>query len=373
MSQPAISEPVSTSLIDKVLSQAQATASHSWEFGVVFEALLEYHNPSLTVFHTPVSQHKKHLSDSNGDVKVLKYIKPFIRTDSTTLCKGNGSSADPASLGIPALFLSLSDPNSTYLPAAQRQINHLLTSVPRLPNGAISHREAIASAWADFIYMVPPFLAYYGMYTDDEGMVREAVRQCRLYHKMLRTEKGLWKHIVNVGDSAPGEREEDDKGLWNTSNGWAAAGMARVLATVRGSRFVGQMHEEQSFLVKLVEDIICGAMDHDTDNSGLLRNYVDDETWWGEVAGTALLTATVFRMAVLEPGIFGTKYTNWALLRMDTVGRCIDVETGIAAPVVNPLRESQRTPLSGSNPEGQAFVVLMYAAWRDWKARTAVI
>ena len=90
MSQQARLDPISTSLIDKVLQQAQATASHSWEYGVVFEALLEYHTPSLTVFHTTVSRHQKHLSDHNGAIPALKYVTQHIRTDSTTLCEGNG-------------------------------------------------------------------------------------------------------------------------------------------------------------------------------------------------------------------------------------------------------------------------------------------
>jgi hypothetical protein len=90
MSQQAGLDPIPTSLIDKVLQQAQATASHSWEYGVVFEALLEYYTPSLTVFHTTVSQHQKRLSDHNGVIPALKYIIQHIRTDSNTLCEGNG-------------------------------------------------------------------------------------------------------------------------------------------------------------------------------------------------------------------------------------------------------------------------------------------
>jgi hypothetical protein len=89
-------DPISTVLIEKVLSQAQAAATHSWEYGVVFEALLEYHDPSLTVFHTPVSQHREHLSGLDKNVEALEYIKPFIRKDSTTLCEGNGTAFAPA-------------------------------------------------------------------------------------------------------------------------------------------------------------------------------------------------------------------------------------------------------------------------------------
>ena len=285
-----------------------------------------------------------------------------------------GSSSDPSSLGIPALLLSHSSPDSShYLSAAQRQLTTLLTSTPRLDNGAISHRTAIASAWSDFVYMAPPFLAYYGVYTDDEQLVRESVRQCRLYSEILATESGLWKHIVSASDEkkGPGERKDDDVGFWSTGNGWAAAGMARVLATIRQSKLAEQMQKEQKVLVEMIGGIVRGAMATDTDPSLLLRNYLGDETWWGEVAGTALLAAATFRMVVLEPGMFGKRYTDWALQKMIAVRRHINTETGIAAPVVNALIESQRTPLDGVNPESQAFVVLMYAAWRDWKTQNA--
>lgn len=40
-----------------------------------------------------------------------------------------------------------------------------------MPKGAITHRTSIASAWADLVYMVPPFLAYYGACRQDIDMI----------------------------------------------------------------------------------------------------------------------------------------------------------------------------------------------------------
>jgi hypothetical protein len=133
---------------------------------------------------------------------------------------------------------------------------------------------------------------------------------------------------------------------------------------------VSETEEEQNVLLQMTKGILDGAMEADTDTMGLLRNYLDDETWFAEVAGTALMAATAFRMAVLEPGLFGKRYTDWAITKLEAVSRHIDEETGIVAPVVNSLNEGQRTPLEGINPEGQAFVVLLYAAWRDWNIAT---
>jgi rhamnogalacturonyl hydrolase YesR len=216
--------------------------------------------------------------------------------------------------------------------------------------------------------MAPPFLAYFGVATRDIDLVQESVRQCECYAQVLGTEKGYWRHIANVEEE---QGRKSDEGAWCTGNAWAVAGMARVLATLRKSRFAGETAKEQASLVGMVKGILDAAVGVDTHPSGLLRNYLDDESWFGEVAGTALMAAAAFRMAVLEPVSFGKEYTDWATAKLEAVARHIDPETGIATPVVNSLDEGQRTPLDGVNSEGQGFVVLCCAAWRDWKAASA--
>ncbi|KAH7399554.1 hypothetical protein BKA66DRAFT_589500 [Pyrenochaeta sp. MPI-SDFR-AT-0127] len=338
---------IPSTIIDKVLVQAQESATHSWEYGAVCEALFEYHNPELSAFHHsfPADQI---LTLSVEDISALKYARSFIHTYSTTLCDGNGSSADPVSLGISALLLSKNEPR--YLRAAARQLQHLLHNVPRYTNGAISHRKASPSLWADYVYMVPPFLAYYVVFNDDVVLVQEAVRQRELYCDVLSTAKGPWKHIVNA-DGCNSNAKSDSE-LWSTSNGWAVAGMARVLATIRQSRFSDETKNERAVLVHMIRQILNGAMAFDTDKSGLVRNYIDDGAWFGEA------------------GTFGKTYTEWAMQKRDVITLCIDHNVGIVKPVVNPLNERQRTPLKSISPEGQAFVVLLYAPWRDWKSVT---
>jgi hypothetical protein len=145
--------------------------------------------------------------------------------------------------------------------------------------------------------------------------------------------------------------------------------MVRVLATIRKSRFNEETREEQKKLVDLIRRILDGCIGLDTHASELLRNYLDDETSFGEVAGTALVTATVFRLALLEPDVCGERYTAWAVRKMVVVESNIDRETGIVAPVCNPLKPQERDPLLGVSPEAQCFVVLMYAAYRDWSSK----
>lgn len=70
------------------------------------------------------------------------------------------------------------------------------------------HRVAFHRS--DFVYMVPPFLAYYGVTTQNISLLQEAYTQISLYRKYLRdtTANNLWKHIqLGVGI---------DNGHWST-------------------------------------------------------------------------------------------------------------------------------------------------------------
>lgn len=63
---------------------------------------------------------------------------------------------------------------------------------------------------SDYVYMVPPFLAYYGVLTRNQSLVTEAYNQIRLYRQYLRDDDNLWKHIAMGGEVA------EDNGHWTT-------------------------------------------------------------------------------------------------------------------------------------------------------------
>lgn len=232
------------------------------------------------------------------DVPALVYIKPHIRLDNTTLIDGDGASGDPASLGVFALLIGQTD--KTYLDAATRQLVHFFLT-PQWPNGALSHRDNNAELWADFMYMAPPFIAYYGPAFSTDEPLRFALKQCLLYRQALRpntsseaVSAGAWQHILGV--------ENQDLGLWSTGNRWAAMGMARVVATLlrwQPTNTGVNPQLAQKDLFSWIGEILQGAMSSPKDD-GLLRNYLNDTTWFGETSGTALLKATVYRVAVMQ-------------------------------------------------------------------------
>ncbi|KAK8087844.1 hypothetical protein PG997_002805 [Apiospora hydei] len=365
---------MSADLINNVIAQGQRLATHSWEYGTFAEALLEWHHPQYSVFGPDPFPNGKVPVLQVDDVQSLAYAKPHIWTNQSTLVDGDGAAGDPASLGVSAILIGQTQP--AYLAAAGRQMDHLLTAVPRWPNGAISHREAVAELWADFVYMAPPALAYWAVQTTDAGLLAEVLRQCSLYRDVLGVPHDssgkndslaagrLWHHIIGP--------ETQDLGIWSTGNAWAAAGMTRDLDA--GIQTVKA----------IVRDILDAAiaLDAAEPNEPLLRNYLNDTTWFGELSGTTLLTVTVYRLAVLAPDEFGGgvgddeknggsdsiskgKYVEWADAKRPEIVSRVNAQ-GLLSPVINPLNWGDRTPGTES-PEAQAFALLMFAAWRDYQ------
>jgi hypothetical protein len=105
-------------------------------------------------------------------------------------------------------------------------------------------------------------------------------------------------------------------------------------------------------------------------DNGLLRNYLSDLNTsahgFGEISGSSLIAATIYRMAVLQPRVFGSSYIAWADKIRTTLGAQDHItSTGVATPAVNPLNWQDTQPDTSGSPEGQVFVVLMYTGWRD--------
>ncbi|KAI0739682.1 hypothetical protein C8Q80DRAFT_196964 [Daedaleopsis nitida] len=87
-------------------------------------------------------------------------------------------------------------------------------------------------------------------------LVQAAYDQCRLYRQYLvdNDAGGMWKHI------AMGSNE--DNGHWTTGNGWAAAGMLRVLGSIQHSQFSKSMKNQAKDLTGWVNEIHSGIYPH---------------------------------------------------------------------------------------------------------------
>ncbi|KAH7871612.1 uncharacterized protein C8R40DRAFT_1054219 [Lentinula edodes] len=359
--------------IEAVATIAKALPSHSWEYGTATEALLELYNSSYSVFGSAPFPVPFLVPDG---VPSLSYAAQNIVLGSGAngLSDGDGAVGDPASLGVGAVMLGKT--NASFAQGANEEFAYIAGQAPRWYNGAISQRTDVPELWADWMYMAPPFLAYYAADTYNTSLLRLAVDQCGLYRQALKSNltssvsyDGLWEHIVGP--------QSADFGLWGTGNGWASAGMTRVLATVinaPSSTTYGWKDNAVRNLTSWIQEIVDGAMGAPMID-GLLRNYLNDTSsdglGFGDISSSSLIASVAYRMAALQPQTFGSTYIQWAegirttLGGNDSAGNPHVTSNGTVTPAVNPLNWYDTTPYTAGSPEGNNFVVLLYTAWRD--------
>ncbi|KAI0321459.1 Six-hairpin glycosidase [Amylostereum chailletii] len=357
-SSPSLTREDNNVDIDLVRDNAKLISVHSWELGTLAEALTELEYPQYSVFNEksafPVHARRELPQD------VLNISETIIAArlpNMTTLIDGDGAAGDPASLGVAVILANwtLTDDAAKYGEAAKEQLDHLLYTVPRTPSGAISQRESEVQLWADFIYMVPPFLAYYGAVQGGKNgsdLLQEAYDQCRLYRdELFDADVHLWRHI-DLGSWS-------DAHHWGTGNAWAAAGMMRVLATLRASEEGQSMIFQQANLIDWIDQTLIGVWKYQQKN-GTLLNYLDlpvNQTF-ADTSSTALLAATSYRLASVTGH---DKHIKAADSAYDLIMREVD-EVGWLHNTVDPLSFSTPSVPGSYSPEGQSFTLLLHVA-----------
>ncbi|KAG9088689.1 hypothetical protein FRC07_012486, partial [Ceratobasidium sp. 392] len=153
---------LNSSTVALVKQRLAESAKLSWELGVRSQTLLELDTPSYSVFSEkfPPSQNAP---GSLGDVIGMAQQIVQSKSGGQLPLMDDGSAADPASNGVGVLIANWTGASGgNFGQAATDQLTYLLTVAPKTSSGAISHRSDQTQLWSDFIYMVPPFLAYYG-------------------------------------------------------------------------------------------------------------------------------------------------------------------------------------------------------------------
>ncbi|CAE6500540.1 unnamed protein product [Rhizoctonia solani] len=382
LSSTAIAADGSTGLNASMVSQVKQrladSAKLSWELGTRIQTLLELDTPSFSVFSEDFPP-PRDAPDSLDDVIGIARNIVQSKSDGELPLMEDGSAADPASNGVGVLIANWTGASGgNYDQAAADQLTFLLSVTPRAPNGAISHRVDEAQLWSDFIYMVPPFLAYYGVITNNESLVEESYNQIKLYRDVLADDTGMWQHIRlgsfedrgywSTGNGWAAMGMLRDRGYWSTGNGWAAMGMLRVLVTIRASEWSKSMRRHVSDLEDWVREILDAMWPKLTDQ-GMFYNYADDPSSFQDAASAALIAASTYRLSLVAGIHTHLPSAERVHAALSIVGSNTTnpnariISNGWLTPVVNPhsFREE-----GAESAEGQAFVLQMHAAWADW-------
>jgi unsaturated rhamnogalacturonyl hydrolase len=246
---------------------------------------------------------------------------------------------DPAANGEPLLVAARVTQNPIYREAARRMLGYLLHHAPRTDGGVLHHITDAPQVWIDSMYMAPPFLAV-------AGEPREAVRQIDGMRELLwDSESRLFSHIWDDG-----QKQFARKAFWGVGNGWAAAGMTRVIHALPGD-----MIQERDRLIEYVREVIDGCLTYQRDD-GLFHDVVDDPATFVETNLAQMLAYTIYRG--LQRGWLTARYRA-AADRMRRAAHAKVDEYGFVRGVCG----SPTFDKPGVAPEGQAFFLLMEAAW----------
>jgi unsaturated rhamnogalacturonyl hydrolase len=296
---------------------------YSWEQGVAAQAFLE-------------------LGETDTAILLVRDAVQRQSADGRLALMHTGESVtDPAANGE-ALFNAASLTREPVLQAAcEAMLNYLLKAAPRAADGTLFHIKDSHEIWVDSLYMAPPFLAV-------AGDLDEALRQIHgMKNRLWNTKNKLYAHIWDE------DRQVFKRAAhWGVGNGWAAAGLSRVIRILPESRT-----NEKQELVAHLKDLLDGCLAYQRPD-GLFHDVIDNPETFVETNLAQMLAYTIFRGIAggwLPPDykIHADRMRTAAHKKVDASGY---VQGVCGAPAFD---------RAGTAPEGQAFFLLMEAAWKE--------
>jgi len=309
--------------IQRVKWAMLAMQRRAWEQGVASQALLELGETDLAI-----------LMAKDAVVNQVKDGRLGVN-------EGNWPVTDPASNGEPLLYAAQATGDEKLKAAVGRMLDFELYKAPRNRDGIIFHNQIENRVWVDGCYMLPPFLAA-------AGQPQEAVKQVEGYRRILfNPQKKLFYHIWDE-DLQAFER----KLFWGVGNGWAAAGITRVIKHLPAS-----MQADKDRLAGYARDVVDGCLACQRAD-GLYHDILDDPTTFVETNTAQMISYTIFRG--VKAGWLDPAYLPHAMRMRAAVYGKVD-----AYGLVQGVCGAPNFNRPGTATEGQAFFLLMEAAFRD--------
>ncbi len=250
---------------------------------------------------------------------------------------------DSSANGEAVQFFADKDGDKVFRSAAELQLSWLTERAPKTKCGVLCHVTNNKQVWVDSIFMALPFMVLMGAF-------REAEQQLDGFYRILNdSETGLLSHIW---DEATGDFACRD--FWGVGNGWAAAGMAKIIRFLPDS--------EASFREKTIErttGLIDSVLRY-KNSQNLFNNVIDRPDSFIEVNLAQMICYTIFS------GVSG----DW--LDAAYADEALKIRTAVLANVdelglVHNICGSPTFAEPGTAVEGQAFFILMEAAYRKYK------
>jgi rhamnogalacturonyl hydrolase YesR len=317
-SPAAPAAPPKYGLPEKVAQAALAMQRHSWEQGILAQAFLDMGDRERVILMAKSAIVEK---DADGRLAAI-----------------GGGATDPAMGGTAYWRAAELTGDPEMQQAARGLLEFVLKKAPRAADGTCYHVFNAPEMWSDSFYTTPPFLAAAGQY--DEAMLQiEGLR------------KRLWssgdKLLSHIWDD--GRREFRDKAFWGVGNGWAAAGITRVIAALPVAR-----RQDQERLAAFLRELLDGCLAH-LRADGLFPNVLDQPDSFVETNLAQILAFTIY--TGVPGGWLPASYVP-AADRMRAAARAKVDQYGFVQGVCG----APNFDHAGVAAEGQAFFLMMEAA-----------
>jgi unsaturated rhamnogalacturonyl hydrolase len=306
--------------IEKVRQAMLSMQRYAWEQGVASQAMLESGETEWAILMAKDAVLRQ-LDD--GRLAVVS---------------SNQGVTDPAANGEAVLFAAKATGDPTLQRGAEKMLDYLLTKAPKTKDGTLYHIAHKPQVWIDSMYMAPPFIAV-------AGRPDEAVKQIEGFRKLLWNPEN--KLFSQIWDDDLNDFYRKD--FWGVGNGWAAAGMARVIKALPQ-----KMAAEKKRLVSYVQEVIDGCLLHQR-TDGFFHDVVDDPETFIETNLSQMLAYTIYRG--IQEGWLDGSYRKHANRMRKAAHQKVD-EYGLVQDVCG----APNFGSAGIATEGQAFFLLMEVA-----------
>ncbi len=306
-------------MTDRVKRALLSMQRHNWEQGVTAQAFLEA---------------------GDHDIAIALALEGANRQSADGRCchiADSTACTDPCAVGEALIFAAEKTGDPFLCDARDKLLHWALVDAPRSPSGVVYHFQHGQLIWVDSMYMLPPFLAHAGEFD-------EAMRQLDGYWAILHTaDNGLLAHQWSDAEGRFMRRDP-----WAVGNGWAMAGMARVIA------LLPEEHPGRNRLIARTKALIAASLPYQMDD-GAFHDVLTDPTTFREVNFAQMLAYTIYRGIAggwLDANLlpYAEKARTAALAEVDAYG------------LVRNVCGAPHFDKPGVAPEGQAFHILMEAA-----------
>lgn len=217
-------------------------------------------------------------------------------------------------------------------------------------SGALTLEADADLVFVDSLYGLPASVARLALMRDDVSLLLDLLGWVERHCELLQDPAtGLFAHYAALS----GATSADQAAIaWGRGNGWAALGLADLLAALSGADGVASQ-------VRLLSDryqrLVGGLLEHEVPGGGW-RNLVDEPTSYPEGSTTAMVVASLGvarQVMTIDTDAEDAMNRGWAAIadRVDTNGHVVNVSY---RPGINtdPARY-EHTPAIGAYPWGQ--------------------